>query len=331
MDQNHIRALIYGHAVGDALGVPVEFYFRDKLKANPVKKMLGYGSYDVPAGAWSDDTSMTLCLLESMNRLGYIDYDDIMKNFVRWIDEAAFTPTGKTFDIGRTCLQAIMKYTKGTLPVNCGGKAEYDNGNGSLMRIAPLVIYLHDKYGENITSEGLQLINDISALTHGHARSQVACTIYVAVALKLAAGKSLSDAMKAGLSEVPDLYKEYPEHRAEWEHTYRRIQARDDFTNLPENEIKSSGYVVDTLEAVFWCLMNTNSYADCVLKAVNLGEDTDTVAAISGGLAGLVYGLKAIPEAWMAALQNKESIEMSLQVKTAEQQNNALRNQNRFW
>lgn len=301
--------MIYGLAVGDALGVPVEFSSREARRLDPVGEMRGYGSYDVPAGSWSDDTSMTLCLLESINRNRCIDYDDIMKNFVRWMDKAEFTPTGVTFDIGRTCMQAIMKYVHGTEPLHCGGASEFDNGNGSLMRISPMVIYLHHRCGDSLDSEGIALIHNVSSLTHGHARSQVACTLYVAIALKLVSGCSFTDALYDGVSEICKLYREMPVHRTELEKTYFRLHGKRSLLSLPEEEIKSSGYVVDTLEAVLWCVGNTSNYRDCVLKAVNLGEDTDTVGAIAGSLAGLLYGMEDIPEDWLNTLQNKTCIE----------------------
>lgn len=146
-DLEKAHAMIYGHAIGDALGVPVEFETREELAANPVTDMRGFGEHDVPPGTWSDDTSMTLALMESLARLGYVDYADIMDNFVRWVNEAAFTATGELFDIGRGTRQSLVKYWKGVSPLECGGQSDGDNGNGSLMRIAPLALYLYAKHG----------------------------------------------------------------------------------------------------------------------------------------------------------------------------------------
>ena len=142
MDLDLIKAMIVGHAIGDALGVPVEFMSREEIAHNPVAEMRGYGTHHQPPGTWSDDTSMTLCLLESIVRLGRIDYKDIMDNFVSWLRRAEFTATGITFDVGIASQAAIQRYEQGTPPLACGGNGEYDNGNGSLMRIAPLAIYL---------------------------------------------------------------------------------------------------------------------------------------------------------------------------------------------
>lgn len=306
------RALLYGHAVGDALGVPVEFSTRAERREDTVRGMRDATMYHLPAGTWSDDTSMTLALWESIKRLGYIDYDDIMKNFRRWLDEAAFTATGDTFDVGRGCLQAIMKYVQGIRAVECGGRAEYDNGNGSLMRILPMAVYFSEQGKEKLTAEDLQIIHDVSSLTHGHIRSHVACDIYVAIALQLTTEKPLAEAIADGMQEIAALYETLSAYQQELMTNYARILSVPTLTSLPEQSIKSTGYVVDTLEAVLWCLLTTSSYVECTLKAVNLGSDTDTIAAIAGGLAGLAYGFDSIPQEWVAALQNKKLLDAML-------------------
>ena len=159
MEKKQIEALFLGHAIGDALGVPVEFRGREELLADPVHEMRGFGSHPVPAGAWSDDTSMTLALAESIGRLGCLDLADVMENFRKWMDEAAFTPTGEVFDMGRTCGLAIYNFKQGFSPVECGGRGEGDNGNGSLMRIAPMVPYLYAKYGSRLPDEALEEVH----------------------------------------------------------------------------------------------------------------------------------------------------------------------------
>lgn len=312
MRKEMIRAMIYGHAVGDALGVPVEFSSREQRKKDPVKEMRGEGTYNMPAGSWSDDTSMTLCLLESLNRLGRLDYDDIMKNFTRWLYEQKFTPTGVVFDVGRTSQMAVRRHVDGIAPLACGGQGERDNGNGSLMRIAPMVIYCEEHGGLTLNEEMVKKIHDVSALTHAHPRSQAACVIFVATALRLLAGEPISLAIEQGVQETHRLYQDKPEYREELLHAYHRLLNLSAFRRLPEEAIKSSGYVVDTLEAVFWCLLHSSSYKECVLRAVNLGEDTDTIAAIAGGLAGIIYGYEAIPSEWVEALKGKEQIEAAL-------------------
>jgi len=308
MNKDSVKSMIIGHAIGDALGVPVEFNDRSKLEKNPVTDMRGYGTYSVPAGAWSDDTSMTLCLLESLGRLGKVDYNDIMKNFLKWMKNSEFTPTDKIFDIGITTREALFNYEDGITPLSCGGAEEGNNGNGSLMRISPIALYLYAKSGDNLTDEDLKTTHNISKLTHAHARSQMGCGIYVYIAVEILAGKKLYEAIKSGVEKARNFYKQQAEFTAELE-VYGRIWDIDKFAKLKDYNIKSTGYVVYSLEAAVWCLLTTDNYAECVLKAVNLGGDTDTIGAIAGGLAGLYYGLDNIPPAWKTGLIRYEVIE----------------------
>lgn len=302
MDRNLylMKSVMIGHAVGDALGVPVEFASREELENAPVTDMEGYGTYPMPAGAWSDDTSMALAALDSLAK-GRADWDEIMQNFGRWLSEDAYTPTGECFDAGRTCVSAILNYFKNKMPYNkCGESDEHSNGNGSLMRIHPFVLYAYVK--ELPFAEWIDLIKSASSLTHAHERSVLGCLIYAFILLHLCNEQSIGS-LKLGLRRAECHLREYKEISH-----YQRI-FEPDFDKLPTDEIKSSGYVVDTLEAALWCLLTTDNYKDCVLKAVNLGDDTDTVAAVAGGLAGALYGYDAIPEEWRNTLIKREYIE----------------------
>ncbi len=307
LDLEPIKAAIYGHAIGDALGVPVEFETRETLEENPVLDMRGFGEHDVPEGTWSDDTSMTLAFMDSLIRLRRIDYADIMDNFVRWVNEAKFTATGELFDIGRGTRQALVKYWKGVPPLECGGQSDGDNGNGSLMRIAPLALYLYAKHGSALADADMDLVHDISALTHGHPRSKMACGIYTLVAVRLLDGQKITVAITEAMKAAQAYYGKEEEYTPEMG-TYSRLWDSG-FAVLPEDKIRSSGYVVDTLEATLWCLLNTNDYSSCVLRAVSLGGDTDTVAAVAGGLAGVAYGWEEIPRKWVEILKNKEELD----------------------
>lgn len=300
MDLELIKAMIVGHAIGDALGVPVEFMSREKIAHDPVAEMRGYGTHHQPPGTWSDDTSMTLCLLESIVRLERIDYKDIMDNFVSWLRRAEFTATGITFDVGIASQAAIHHYEQGCLPLACGGSGEYDNGNGSLMRIAPLAIYLW-QHNISTVKDVLKEAHHISRLTHAHPRSQMACGIYTLIAMNLLRGQPPLEAIEKGLSEAHAFYERESEFAREVPH-YGRLWNFGSFAGLAKADIRSSGYVVDTLEASLWCLANTKNYREAVLAAVNLGNDTDTIGAIVGGLAGLAYGWEDIPQEWKNSL-----------------------------
>ena len=297
---------ILGLCVADALGVPVEFCTRTELGQNPVTDMRAFGTHNQPAGTWSDDTSMTLCLLKSLsNRL---DYDDIMHNFLAWVDDGKFAAHGVLFDIGIGTHKAIRQFAGGQLALLCGGQSEYDNGNGSLMRILPLVFYLNTSYGDNFIKhpDSFIVIHDVSKLTHAHKRSLIGCGIYISVSGQLLINTNLENAIGTGLQIALQHYSQDVEYSGELKHYSRLFDPN--FKRLPQDAIKSSGYIVDTLEAAIWCLLNTNNYKDCVLKAVNLGEDTDTVAAVSGGLAGMHYGSTTIPKNWVKQIARHDYI-----------------------
>lgn len=314
---NPITAGLTGLATGDALGVPVEFRSREYLEANPVQGMIGEGTYSKPAGTWSDDTSMTLALADSLSQ-GKIDYFDIMDKFASWYQRGAYTADGETFDVGNTTKNAIRNYLDGLDPLSCGGFAEQDNGNGSLMRILPLAFFLHARGGTFLSDQNVSAIHKVSALTHAHPRSQVACVLYCAVAARILEGAVLDEAIQEGFEATQNYYlgAKLLDHYGQL-HTFQCSKPYDnalfvryrDLRDYPRDAIRSSGYVVDTLDATFWCLLNHEGYRETVLAAVNLGEDTDTTAAVCGGLAGLYYGFsdsKGVPSEWIEAIQNRD-------------------------
>lgn len=297
-----IRGAIFGHIIGDALGVPVEFVPRQKLQNHPVREMTGGGNRGYPAGTWSDDSSMTLCALASLTECGGFNSADMMERFARWAQNGYMTSTGKAFGIGRTTAAAICRFLRGERPPECGGAGERDNGNGSLMRILPVVLFNFFCKPNAPEEEKLQAIYQISSLTHAHPRSQTACGIYSFVAEELLRAPNRSSIV-SGLERASKFYRE----GEEYPHFSRLFS--ENFSSLPIQEIKSGGYVADTLEAAVWCLFNSDTYKNCVLKAVNLGGDTDTIAAIAGGLAGILYGDTALPEAWTAQLADSGTID----------------------
>lgn len=304
---NSVLSGILGLAVGDALGVPVEFMGRDGLRANPVTGMRAYGTHMQPAGTWSDDTSLTLCLMASVAEKSFIDYEDIMRRFASWLNRGELAARGKAFDIGTTTRAAIRCHLSGKSALACGGAQERACGNGSLMRILPAAYLIAGKAknASEVAWEELSLVHDISRLTHAHPVCFVACGIYVLVAVNLLSGMGKEEAVADGIARARSLY----EAREEFAPALFKFARLANVRELSEEDIKSDGYVVHTLLAALWCLITTETYRACVLRAVNLGEDTDTTAAVAGGLAGIYYGLSGIPADWLAALAKREEIE----------------------
>lgn len=305
--KNIWKSGIMGVVVGDALGCPVQFESRDEVARHPVTGMRGFGSFNLPAGSWTDDSSLTLAQLDSIRHTGTIDYKDIMDNFVKWLDDGEFTPYGYPYDIGRGTMNAIQKYKREHKLHKAGSDDERNNGNGSLMRIMPAVLYCIEHILPS--DEAIEIIHKVGSLTHAHIRSNIACGLYYFMANEILSGEgTLEDRMQSGLNSGFSFYEAYLADHENLEY-YDRLRDLNTFAALSADKINGSGYVVDALEAAVWSLVNTNSFESALLKAVNLGEDTDTVGAIAGGLAGLYYGYDAIPEGWLAALQKRDWIE----------------------
>ena len=313
MERNMWLDGIMGVVVGDALGVPVEFRSREELTQNPVEGMRAYGTFHQPAGTWSDDSSMTLATVDSL-KLGY-NPRDIMERFVKWIQRAEYTPFLCVFDKGIATDIAISKYIYGEKLYCCGGEHENSNGNGSLMRILPICLFAYEQQKETgMTDEdAIDMVHEVSALTHAHIRTLIACGLYFFIVRAILDGNNdLRKALQDGLDTGFAFYEADKVDPDELQH-YGRIRNINEFAGTEVDEIASSGYVVATMEAALWCLANTESYKECMLKAVNLGSDTDTVAAIAGGLAGIFYGYDSIPQEWLKEIQKREWIEGMLE------------------
>lgn len=307
---NFARDILFGVAVGDALGVPVEFKERNIIAQDPVTDMRGYGTHDQPPGTWSDDSSLTFCLAEMLCK-GY-DLNDLGRRFIDWREHNYWTPHGFAFDIGFATSDAISDLLRGKSPFTTGRVDEQSNGNGSLMRILPLALYIRNLPIE----QRYQRTKEISAVTHAHIRSVIACFIYLEYALLLMQGKEKFEAYES-MKEVvnPFLQENAICSQTELDKFHRVLENPLGIYEVkpvyeyPENEILGSGYVLHSLEASLWCLLTSNTYEETVLKAVNLGKDTDTTGAIAGGLAGLLYGYEAIPVNWVQQLARTADIE----------------------
>ena len=271
---NLLKAAIFGLAVGDALGVPYEFRERDTFT---VTGMTSGGVHKQPKGTWSDDTGLTLATCYSIGERGGVDLADMMLDFRAWLRRGAFTVDGRIFDVGNTCGQAIN--------MGHGLGREDKQGNGSLMRILPLAFL------PGISDE---TVADVSALTHDSSVCKELCIIYVHIARELIQGTDLKTAISRSVSP---------------ESNYRHLL---DIENFQREKIGNTEHAPVALTAALWCLSHTISYKDCVLEAVRLGGDTDTIAAIAGGLAGIMYGYRAIPKQWLMQLRGKNIIQACL-------------------
>jgi ADP-ribosylglycohydrolase len=295
-----IESVLLGVAVGDALGVPVEFMSRQVIKKNPVTDMIGYGTYNLPPGTFSDDSSLTFCLAEALTN--DFDLNTIGQNFVKWRYNNYWTPRGNVFDIGIATQQAIDRLANGERPDLAGGFDVSSNGNGSLMRISPLLFYLLDKS----INERYEITKKVSSITHGHIRSVIACFYYLEFARQLFEQKNKFEIYKNLQTDITNYLITLSINQTEVALFDRLL--KHDIHKLTEENIFSSGYVLHTLEASIWCLLTTENYKDAVLKAVNLGEDTDTTAAVTGGLAGLLYGIDNIPTNWLKQIAKYDDI-----------------------
>jgi len=301
MKNNFAKDILLGLTVGDALGVPVEFINRKQIADDPVTDMRGYGTHNQPAGAFSDDSSLAFCLAEALT--GPFTVQKVADNSIAWLYDSYWTAHGTVFDIGNATRQAIFRLKRGVEPSLAGGMEEEDNGNGSLMRILPLLVLIHNKP----VAERYRLTKEVSSVTHGHIRSVIACFYYLEFARLLLQGIEKRAAYQQLQLEIPGYLATLSINPAEIRLFDRLLTGAID--QLPEEQIHSSGYVLHTLEASVWCLLTTTNYKDAVLKAVNLGSDTDTTGAVAGGLAGLLYGAAAIPPGWLQQLARRSDIE----------------------
>lgn len=299
--RNFIRDALLGLAVGDALGVPVEFTIREDLEIFPVRDMRAYGTHQQPAGTWSDDSSLSFCLAESLCH-GY-DLHDLGRRMIAWLHEGYWTPHGEVFDVGNATETAIDRLWHDKVPPQqAGGRADHDNGNGALMRILPLVFW----HQELDLAQRYQLVEEVSSLTHGHFRSVFSCFFFLEVARAVLQGKEPQSAYEQAIRLSQEWIKSQDLPVSELRLFHRVLEGS--LPKLARFQVHSSGYVIHTLEASLWAWLTTDRYEEAVLTAVNLGADTDTTAAITGGLAGLTYGQNEIPMHWLQQLARKEEI-----------------------
>ena len=283
---NNAKGSLIGLAVGDAVGAAVEFKERGSFKE--VNDMIGGGPHGLQAGQWTDDTSMALCLAESLIEDGF-DLKSQLQKYLHWYQDGYLSSTGRCFDIGNNTARSLEYYNDtGKLPP----ERERAAGNGSLMRLAPIPIYFSDNYENAVYYSG-----ESSKTTHNNILAIDSCR-YFGGLLQLALQREISSK-----EELLDLAIKNI-------NLQKRVNniARGSFKNKDRNEIYADGFVINSLEASLWAFYNTDSFDEAVLKVVNLGEDADTTGAITGQIAGTYYGIDNIREEWIEKLALKDQI-----------------------
>ncbi len=299
MDLNErLAGAVWGHLVGDAMGVPYEF--KDAAEITSVE-FGARGTHSQPPGTWSDDGALMLALLDSLLRdrdAGPVfDTADQAKRFLGWSDRGAYTPDGDgRFDIGNATRSALGRVRDGADPETTGGTGEWDNDNGSLMRILPIALVDRDIDDAALVDRA----HRSSAVTHGHTIARATCALYVLVARSLLAGNDCSTALQQARGTLRALY-------ATPRYGDPCIAALDDIEAWPDRS--GRGYVIDSFWSAWDALAKASTYQEVIERAVRYGQDTDTTAAIAGGLAGITFGSSGIPADWLAGMRGKTIVE----------------------
>lgn len=281
MLKDRLVGAFIGLAIGDAVGTTVEFRERDTFP--PVTDMVGKGPFNLPIGYWTDDTSMALCLAESLIKDPTLDTTDLLRRFTNWYRHGHNASTGRCFDIGNTTRTALRNFESDGSTVN--NTHFMDAGNGSIMRLSPAVIANYDNEAEAIRVSKLQ-----SETTHASKNCTDSCE---AMALLILNAIYADNKDRIVSIDIKD----------QWSDDVKDIFSRLEVTR---DEVSSSGYVIHTLHAALWCIRQTDNFKDAILLATNLGDDADTVAAVTGQIAGAFYGLSGIPIDWVEKLYESE-------------------------
>lgn len=287
---------LLGLAAGDALGTTLEFNRPGSFE--PITDMTGGGPFGLVAGEWTDDTSMALCLAESLVETGGFDAADQIKRYCRWWHEGHLSSNGRCFDIGNTVRNALLKFEQTGEPY-AGSTDPRTAGNGSLMRLAPVPM----AYARSV-DKAMRMAGESSKTTHGAPEAVDACRYYAALIVGALDGQSKEELLGPGYDAGLGLWSE-----AALSGKVAAIAAGSFKQKSPSDGIRGTGYVVDALEAALWAFHTTETFADGALAAANLGDDADTTAAIYGQLAGAYYGVAGIPAHWLKLLAQSDLIE----------------------
>jgi ADP-ribosylglycohydrolase len=289
------RGSLVGLATGDAVGTTLEF--RPPGTFTPINDMVGGGPFRLKPGQWTDDTSMALCLAESLIEQKGFSPTDQLEKYLQWYREGHLSSTGECFDIGNTVGTALLQFEKTREPY-CGSPNPLSAGNGSIMRLAPVPLF----FAQN-PKQAIEKSADSSRTTHGAATAVDACRYLAALLVGTVNGVSREELLSSHYSPIPGYWEENP--------LVEEIDqiASGSFKHREPPEIKGTGYVVKSLEAALWAFHRSHSFEQGCLLAVNLGNDADTTGAVYGQLAGAFYGEQGIPESWRSKLAYRDLIE----------------------
>lgn len=293
--ERRFRGCLLGLAVGDALGTTLEFTRPGAFE--PVEDMVGGGPFNLLPGQWTDDTSMALCLAESLVACAGFDARDQMQRYLRWYHHGHLSSTGHCFDIGTTIRQALRDFETGGNSYS-GSTHPHSAGNGSLMRLAPVPMFYAYQ-----PADALYYAAESSRTTHGAQAAVDACRYYAGLIVGALHGVNKEELLSPNYSPVSAAWEQRP-LAADIE-----TIARGSFKVRNPPEIRATGYVVHSLEAALWAFYHGNSFREGSLLAINLGEDADTTGAIYGQLAGAYYGEADVPPAWLQVLALRDTIE----------------------
>lgn len=297
---NDVKSVLFGVAIGDALGVPVDYKSRSFLEKNPVTNMIGHGTYDQEPGTFSDCSSLTFCLAEVLSESYTFDINKVGDKFKLWLSEKYWTARGKTFHADITTFLAIQHLSTVKNADEAGFTGPNNNGIGSIMRISPLVFFYKNKTME----ERYELVRQVSSITNANAKTVLGCFYYLEFLKGILDGKDKIEVYRDLQGEVKKFMRRIDKDAA---NCYNGL-LEDVLPKRKIETIKSDEDIVNTIEASIWCFMTTSNYRKAVLKAVNLGLNTSVIAAITGSLAGLYSGFNDIPAEWVKNIARNEDI-----------------------
>ena len=306
VNRDHVRALLYGLAVGDALGLPAELRQRAELARNPVTDLVGHGTHDQPAGTWSDDTALALCQAEALAERVPVEVEkfvaDMHEMLLRWYEDAEWTARGTHFDLSLAMRTALMYLESGVDPAELPEFVEHAHGNGALVRCLPLALV-----GRGRTpTEVVELVGAVSSLTHPHPVAKLTAAYGVLLSTHLMAGHAPAAAVAATRADLAQVLASSRPSEATRARLARLLEG--ELAQRAPDELNAAGDAADCLEVALWCLLNTGDFRSAVLHAANLGDDADSNSALTGGLAGLAYGSAAIPGGWVQQLARSADI-----------------------